>query len=124
VLDQAGPGEGIVLVLGDQVPGKDGQFACCRDDGLLKAATSGYPGVERSQRTWRTRRGPRALDQHPTHVSTPGLGDPAVHRCIVAGLTDPRVRDMTPIPPTAFTLMRHALGGWGWAAVKVAEGPP
>ena len=48
--DQAGPGEGVVLIFGHQMPRQDGHLAGGGDDGGLEAAAGLDPLVERPQR--------------------------------------------------------------------------
>jgi hypothetical protein len=86
VRDQAGSGEGIVLVLDGQVPGEDGHLPGGGHDRLLVAATGSDPSIERPQWSGGPHRGPRRLDEDSAHVGAAGLGDPAVDPGGVAGL--------------------------------------
>jgi hypothetical protein len=92
VRDQAGTGEGIVLLLDGQVPGQDGQLPGGGDDGLLEAASSLDAVIEGPKRARSAAGRPGRLDQHPAGVGAAGLTDPAVHGHAVAGLTNPRVQ--------------------------------
>src|SRR3954451_12873092 len=91
VADQTGPGERIVLVLGDQMPGEDCEFAGGGDDRDLETAAGLDPLVERPQRSGRAAGGPGRLHQHAAHLGPTRLADPAVDRGGVAGLADLRV---------------------------------
>lgn len=70
--DQAGPGEGVVLVLGDQMPGQHGHLPCGRDDGLLEAAACLDPLVERAQRPGCPAGRPRRFNEHAADVGPAG----------------------------------------------------
>lgn len=89
---QARAGEGIVLVLGDQVPGEHGHLPCGGHDSFLEPAASLHPLEERAERSRCPGGRPGSLDQDPTHVSASGLADPAVNGGRVPGLAYPRVQ--------------------------------
>lgn len=86
--DQAWPGERVVLVLRDQVPGKHEHLACGRDNGDLEPSTVLHPVIERPQRSGCFRGSPRRLNQHPSRLRPAGLGDVTMDRWRVAGLTN------------------------------------
>ncbi len=90
--DQAGPGECVVLVLGDQVPGQHRHLPGGRDDRGLESAARLDALVERPQRAGRPARGPGRLDQDSADLGPAGFADPAVDRGGVAGLADLRVQ--------------------------------
>ena len=92
VRHQTGPGERIVLVFGDQVPGQHGHLAGGGDDGGLEAAAGLDPLDRTPAAAGRPAGRPGRLDQHPAHLGPAGLADPAVHRRGVPGLANLRVQ--------------------------------
>jgi hypothetical protein len=90
--DQAGSGESVVLIFGDQMPGEDGHLAGGRDHRGVEAAAGLDALVERPQRPGRSARRPGRLNQHPADLGPTGFADPSVHRCGVSGLPHLRVQ--------------------------------
>jgi hypothetical protein len=92
VADQAEPDEGVVLVLGDKVPGQDGHLAGGGHDGGLEAAAGLDALAKGAQRPGGVAGGPGRPDQHAADLDAADLADPAVHRRGVPGLADLRVQ--------------------------------
>jgi len=89
---EAGPGEGVVLAFGGEVPAEHDHLAGDGDHRDLDASPLADPSIERSERSRRAGRGEGRFDDHAAGLGAAGLGDPPVDGGAVAGLADPGVQ--------------------------------
>src|SRR5207244_9675970 len=98
----------IILLRGEQLPGKDGQFARGRDGGDLLATPTADPQEECPQRAGCLRSDPRGLHEHPARVRTTLFRDAAVVGGLQARLSDAGIET-----EIAHQLLRRAKAGDG-----------